>query len=194
MIEQFKPIELKLKGLLDSERFEHTIGVAHTAACMAMCYGEDVERAYQTGLLHDCGKYYKKDEFVKVCQENNVPISDFEYENPALLHAKLGAHYARTVYGVTDEEIISAIAYHTTGKPGMTVFEQIIYIADYIEPCREVVPHQAEIRKMAFEDLDKCMVMISKNTIDFLVSAGRPIDNITRDTYEYYKAKVEGHE
>ena len=190
MIEQFKPIELKLKELLDAERFEHTIGVAHTTACMAMCYGLDVERAYQAGLLHDCGKYYKKNEFIKVCEENHVPISDFEYENPALLHAKLGAHYARTVYGVTDEEMISAIAYHTTGKPGMTVFEQIIYIADYIEPCREVVPHQAEIRKMAFENLDKCMVMILKNTIDYLQEAGRAIDSITRDTYEYYAAKV----
>ena len=41
---------------LDAKRYEHTLGVAYTAAALAMRYGCDVKDAQTAGLLHDCAK------------------------------------------------------------------------------------------------------------------------------------------
>lgn len=68
-------------------------------------------------------------------------MTDVERENPFLLHAKLGAFLAMHKYHVEDEEIIGAILVHTTGKPGMTLLDKILYVADYIEPGRDKAPN-----------------------------------------------------
>ena len=60
-----------------------------------------------------------------------------EYESPFLLHAKLGAYLAETIYEVKDPEILHAIKVHTTGAADMSVLDKIIYIADFIEPGRD---------------------------------------------------------
>lgn len=190
MNDRIKQIEEQLKLELDTERYIHTIGVAYTAAAMAMCYGIDVSKAYLAGLLHDSAKCISNDEKLQICKDNGLPISPFELDNPFLLHAKLGAFFAETKYDINDEEILSAITYHTTGKPDMTLFEKIIYIADYIEPNRREVPHMKEIREYSFTNIDKAMVLILENTIGYIQSQNRPLDKITSDTYEYYKKVI----
>ena len=190
MKDQIKLIEEKLKAELDTDRYIHTIGVAYTAASMAMCHNEDVEKAYLAGLLHDSAKCLSKEEKIQICKDNDIEISDFEYDNPFLLHAKLGAFFAQNKYQVTDQSILSAITYHTTGKPNMTMFEKIIYIADYIEPNRREVPHMATIRELSFKDINKAMVLILENTIGYIKSQNKPIDQITMDTYNYYKQEI----
>ncbi|MBE6013958.1 MAG: HD domain-containing protein [Lachnospiraceae bacterium] len=190
MKDGIKELQVLLKDTLDEDRYVHTIGVAYTAASMAMCHGADVDKAFLAGLLHDCAKCYTNDEYLQICKEEGVPISVFEYENPFLLHAKLGAHYAKKKYGVDDTEILSSITYHTTGRPDMSLLELIIYIADYIEPGRRVLPHMETIRALAFSNLNKCMVLILENTIGYLKEKNRPIDQITNDTYEFYKKQV----
>ena len=181
-------LEKKIKKVQDAERFHHTQGVMYTAAALAMAHGADVERARLAGLLHDCGKsVVPNNEKAKVCDEYGIKISDFERKNPHLLHGKLGAYYARKKYGVKDDEICSAIVYHTTGRPGMTALEQIVFIADYIEPDRDEMPRLGEVRKMAFTDMDKCTEMIMSDTLQHLKDTNRPIDDETRLAYEYYR-------
>ena len=142
-----KQIEIrkKLKKKLDTARYEHTLGVAYTAACLAMRYGADIQKAEVAGLLHDCAKCIPDEEKLQKCEKHHLPISDAERKNPSLLHAKLGAYYARQKYGITDEEILGAITWHTTGKPEMTLLEEIVFIADYIEPDRDRAPNLEEI-------------------------------------------------
>ena len=72
-----------------------------------------------------------------MCEKNKIEITEFERNNPFLIHAKLGAFLAKDKYKVEDPEILSAITWHTTGKEDMTLLEKIIYIADYIEPARK---------------------------------------------------------
>lgn len=177
----------KLKGKLSAKRFEHSIGVEYTAGTMAFMYGVDYEKALIAGLLHDCAKYVSNDKKIAKCYKRKIPISDCEYRNPELLHAKLSAAYAKEKYGVSDKEILSAIACHTTGKPAMTMLEKIIYIADYIEPNRTVLPEMDSIRKEAYTDLDQCMLHILHNSMQYLCKKGSALDPITKDTYEYYK-------
>lgn len=179
-------IQNKLKNKLSEHRYIHTIGVAYTASCMAMKYSCDIDKAFLAGLLHDCAKYMNNDEFIKFATQNDIKISDAEKNKPDLLHAKIGAYFAKEKYGIKDKEIISAIRFHTTGKPNMSIFEKIIYIADYIEPGRDKMPRLDVIRKVAFEDLDQCLCMILEDSVEYLKKSGMNIDNTTIETYEFY--------
>lgn len=176
-----------LKEYMDGSRFEHTIGVMDTAACLAMRYGADMEKALIAGLLHDCAKCMPDSKKVKICMKNHIPMSETEEKNPFLLHAKVGAYIAKEKYGVDDEEILQAIACHTTGKPAMTLLEKIIYIADYIEPMRNKAANLPEVRRMAFEDLDLALFKIFSDTLLYLKDTSKSLDAMTVQAYEYYK-------
>ena len=188
MTEQILKMQKKLKSELDYYRYEHTMGVMHTAACLAMRYDEDVERALIAGLLHDCAKCIPADEKIKMCKKNHIEISAAEKSNPGLLHAKLGAFLAKEKYGITDEGILRAITFHTTGCPEMTLLDKIIYIADYIEAGRKPLPNMEEVRKLAFCDLDACLYRILKDSLVYLESKGNVVDPMTEKTYLYYKS------
>ena len=123
-------IRKRLKKELDKGRYEHTKGVMYTAGCMAMAYETSIEQAMLAGLLHDCAKCIPDDEKLQICEEHDIPINAVEYESPFLLHAKLGAYLAETVYEVKDPEILHAIKVHTTGAPDMSTLDKIIYIAE----------------------------------------------------------------
>lgn len=175
-----------LKKKLPPKRYVHSIGVEYTAACMAFVYGEDVERCRLAGLLHDNAKYMSDDEKLKKAEKHHLPIHDCERRNPDLLHGKLGAYYAEKRFGITDPEILSAITYHTTGKPDMTLLEKIIFVADFIEPNRRMIAELPEIRKEAMTDLDKCVVHILRRTLEYLSVKGVAIDDMTEKTYDFY--------
>lgn len=191
-----KELLADLRATLRPQRYLHTLGVAYTAANLAACYmdGEaDVKRAKRAGLLHDCAKYLTNREMLTLCDEYGVSLTKCECDNPVLLHAKLGAYLAQHRYGM-DEEICSAIACHTTGKPKMTTLEKIIYVADYIEPRRKMncKPYSlSEIRKQCFRDLDKGMLMILTNTVQYLQKADMAVDEMTLQTYEYYREQIQ---
>ncbi|MBE5881709.1 MAG: HD domain-containing protein [Lachnospiraceae bacterium] len=176
-----------MKKKLDDKRYLHTLSVAYTAGCMAMRYGYDPYKAYLAGLLHDNAKCITHGKKLSLCAKFGLEISPVERENPDLLHARLGSFLAREKYEVEDEDIISAIAYHTTGKPDMTMLEKIIYISDYIEIHRKPLPNMEEIRTLAFSDIDACMLRILESTITYLTEKKADIDEITLETYDFYK-------
>ena len=176
----------KLKSRLDPMRYEHSLSVSFTCMNLAMRYGYDIDKAELAGLLHDCAKCIPAKKKLKICKDNKIPVTDFEREHTFLLHAKVGAWVAREKYGVTDPEILSAITWHTTGKENMTLLEKIVYIADYIEPARNKAPRLAEIRKIAFENLDLCMYEILHDTLEYLDDDPQDIDQATIQAYNYY--------
>lgn len=183
---------IKIRELLSEKmnpkRMEHILGVEYTATCLAMRYGVDLEQAALAGLLHDCAKHLSRDKKFEECERFGITINKFEKRNPELLHAKLGACYAKEKYGVEDEAVLSAIACHTTGKPHMSNLDKIIYIADYIEPNRNKAPKLPMLRKLAFENLDQCLLTILENTVEFLQGTSLAIDELTLETYEYYRS------
>lgn len=182
-----KKIEKKLRKILDRERYMHTMGVMYTAAALAMAHQADMEQAMYAGLLHDCAKCMPNEEKLQLCEEYGLPIRESERRCPFLLHAKLGAYFAEQEYKVTDPMVLHAIQAHTTGTPGMNTLDKIIYIADYIEPNRDVAPNLPEIRALAFEDLDAAMLRILHDTLDYLQEKGGELDPMTVKTYEYFK-------
>ena len=104
-IYDYKTIKKTLIKQLSAKRYEHTIGVAYTAASLAMRYFSDIEKAYLAGLLHDCAKCIETDEKIALCKKYKVKLTPFEVENPFLSHAKLGSCLAEKKYGVEDPEI-----------------------------------------------------------------------------------------
>ena len=187
-------IRRKMMTELDKDRYEHTLGVMYTAASLAMRYDEDIEKALIAGLLHDCAKCLSGDTKIKLCKKYHLNVSEGEKENPRLIHAKLGAFLAAKKYHIKDKDIINAIASHTTGCPHMSLLDKIIYIADYIEPGRKELPNMAEVRKLAFTDIDACLYRILKDSLEYLTGMNVPIDPMTEKTYLYYKSKREEKE
>ena len=182
-------IRKQLIKALDSKRYEHTQGVAYTSAALAMRYGEDIRKAEIAGLLHDCAKCFDNEKKFNICKKNDISISDAEQRNPFLLHAKVGGHLAKTKYKIDDEDIINAILYHTTGRPGMSLLEKIVYIADYIEPGRDHEPNLDEVRSLSFQDLDEALLRILEDILVHLKESSKEIDPMTQMTYEFYKRK-----
>lgn len=187
-------MQKKLKKYVDEMRYIHTQGVMYTAAALAMCYGIDLERTQVAGLLHDCAKCIPNAKKLKLCQEHNIPVSDIEKKSPYLLHSRLGAYIAKEKYGVEDQEILDAIACHTTGKPGMTMLEKIIFISDYIEPNRTKAPNLDRIRELAFTDIDFAVYITLRDTLLYLEQEKACLDNQTVVAYNYYKDLMENEE
>ena len=177
----------QLEKELKPDRFDHTLGVAYTAASMAFVHGADVEKALIAGYLHDCAKCMTHEEQIKICEKNKIDITDVERRNHSLLHAKVGMYIARTRYDVYDPEILNAIRWHTTGKEDMSLLEKIIYIADFIEPNRKPLEGLPVIRKEAYEDIDRCLAHILHDSVIYLQTIGKECDESTMNAYEFYK-------
>lgn len=186
-----KKIRSKLEKEQDSKRYEHTLGVASTAQMLAVLYGQDPQSAYIAGLLHDCAKCFTNKKRLNICHKKNILITEVEERNPFLLHAKVGRYIAEKDYGVDDPDILNAIAYHTTGRPQMSLLEKIVFIADYIEPGRKNAANLTEIRRLAFRDLDHALLQILQDTLSYLNASGNEIDEMTQKTYLYYKSQGE---
>lgn len=179
-------IQSKIKKVLSEKRYEHSLGVAYTAYFLAVRYGEDPCRARLAGILHDCAKQLGDEKTIELCKKNKISISEVERNNPFLLHGKVGALIAEKKFKIQDKDILNAITYHTTGRPGMSLLEKIIYIADYIEPNRNQAPNLELIRKLAFDDLDLCLLKILESTINYINDKESELDPVTVETYNYY--------
>lgn len=181
-----------LKSNLDSERYEHSIGVAQTAAELAEKFGLDKEKAYVAGLLHDCAKCLPKEEQLQLLQ-NKLNVEECEMINPKTFHAPVGAYYAKNMFGVKDEEILSAIRWHTIGKLEMSDFEKIIFVADKIEPRTRPQSYidfiKPELDKP--NGLDMALLACFKGTIKSLVDRNLKICVSTIEIYNELLRKYE---
>lgn len=184
-----KTLRKQMEKVQDEKRYEHTLGVAFTAASLAMRYGTDVKQAQVAGLLHDCAKCMTNEERMSICKKNKLEVTPVEKANPFLLHAKVGAFLAKEKYGIQDEEILSAVRFHTTGRPNMTLLEKIVFTADYIEPSRKTAPNLDEVRTLAFQNLDMALCKILSDTLDYLDTVDQEIDPMTKETYDYYNGE-----
>ena len=145
-----------VRGRLSDKRYEHTINVKKMAVKLAKHYGADEEQAALAALLHDSSPVW---------------------------HGVCAAILARTEWGVTDEAVLSAIACHTAGKPGMTLLDKILYLADMTSAERDWDGVE-KLRRLELKDLDAAMLAALKQTNDFVLSQGKPLDPMSKAAYE----------
>lgn len=166
-----------LEESIAGKRFKHSVAVYETALAMAKSHKlskELTEKIAVSALLHDCGREVPTKESAAKAQELGVAITEIEIQQPILLHAKLGVYFAKTKYGVVDEEILDGISFHTTGKANMSVLAMVVFLADMIEPARDF-PGVEELRKLAHKDLEAAMLQAYCNTIKYLIKEGQLI-------------------
>lgn len=170
---------------LKHQRIPHVLGTEQEAVRLAQRYGADVEKAQVAALLHDCTKKLDMPQQLALCRKYGIELDELEQQTLKLLHSKTGAAIARDVFGV-DEEIYSAIWYHTTGHANMTKLEKIIYLADYIEPSRDF-PGVDALRKACYEDLDKGLLKGLEMTVEEMTAMGNPVHPATLEARDWLK-------
>lgn len=180
-------INAKLHSVLTPKRYKHTQGVAQESLQLAQRYGADTDKAYIAGLLHDCAKCFTDEEKLKLCEKYDLVLDDILKSQPDLTHSFLGAKLAYEEYGIEDSEILDAIAYHTTGRPNMSLLEKIVFIADYIEPNRDYFEGLDKIRELAYADIDKAVIYSLENTINYNKNKNRIIHPLGIAALRYLK-------
>lgn len=173
-----------LKNNLNEERYIHTLGTADCAKELAKQYNLDEEKAYLAGLLHDCAKCFSTEKLLDIIK-TNLKVEESEMQNYKTLHAPVSAYIAKKKFGVTDEEILSAIRWHTLGKLEMSNFEKIIFIADKIEPNTRDAEYAKKIRELMNEEngLNKALLKLYKETIKSLCKRNLKICLLTIEIY-----------
>ena len=172
MTKSYKEMRAILETQLKPARYQHSIGVADTAAALARRFGMNEERARVAGLLHDCGRVYETAELLAEARRRRIPIGKIEFAMPLLLHAYVGAYLIYEVYGVDDAAIAQAVWRHTVGGANMTALDKIIYFADMIEPSRDY-PEAEHLRALArTASLDEMTLVGLTESIRFVVQKG----------------------
>lgn len=121
---------------LSDYRFYHSLCVAEAAKSLAKRYGADEHKAEVAGILHDLMKESSASEQLEVIAKAGMALTPLEKSSIKFYHQVSGAAYAKSVLGVDDDEIVSAIRYHTTGRADMTLMQEIVYLADFISADR----------------------------------------------------------
>lgn len=183
----FQQIQDRVKELLDQKRYEHTLRVVETADLLAKRFGADVEKTRLAALLHDVCKQMDEEFMKKYVVKYNLDIKLLDYPTE-VLHGPVASVYIQEEFGVEDEEIRMAIANHTFGRTHMSLLEQVIFIADYIEPGRNH-PHLEEVSKVAETDLEEAVRLAAKYTLVYLINSDQSIYPSLLKCYNYYNIK-----
>jgi len=187
----FKWAKAKLKSRLSARRFKHTLGVVEESEKLAKHYKADITKARWAALLHDCAKEYSGAKKHALCHHWNIPLDPILESQIDITHSLLGAESAKHDYYVNDPEILQAIRYHTTGNKDMTVLDKIITLADFIDPYREDYEPLKEMRKYAYESMDKSLAIGTKFTIDTIISKGGVIHKWSRDALNDFEKTMD---
>ena len=179
-----------VKGRLSEKRYQHTLNVKKMAVKLARRYGVNEEKAALAALLHDAAKEIPKEEMKAWMAQYPQYAEGGESRPIPVWHGVCAAILARTEWGVTDEAVLSAIACHTAGKPGMTKLDKIVYLADMTSKERDW-PGVNKLRRLEMKDLDAAMLAALKQTNDFVLSQGKPLDPMSKAAYDDILAQVE---
>ena len=171
-----------IRRRLGDYRFRHSLCVAEEARRLAQKYGADPAKAYTAGILHDIMKDTDPAAQMQMMQEYGAVLDNIEKDSPTLWHARSGEVFLRNILGVTDGEILSAVRYHTTGRAGMSLLEQVVFTADFTSADRDY-PDVDVMRAKADRSLTAAMRYGVEYTIRDLQSRGRAVHPDTLDLY-----------
>lgn len=161
---------------LSPDRFRHSLGTEKCAFDLAARFGADSEKAALAGILHDIAREIPDNELVRLAAEHCIILRKEDKKNPILLHGRLAAALVRQEFGITDPCVLGAIAYHISGRRGWTKLEQILYLADKVEPTRDY-PGVDYVRKIIAEgDFDCALYVSLRNGLRYARERSRALD------------------
>lgn len=190
-MDSIREIKEYIERNYSEKRKIHTEGVRVTAMELARRYGADPAKAELAALFHDMYRGVSENSlnyYVK-----HLGLDEKYMNNCNLAHGKIAAIVMKRDFDISDDDIVNAVSYHTTGRENMSLLEKIIYLADAIEPNR-VYPGVDELRKLADEDLDKACLSSLTNTINFVRASGKYLDEETVRAKEDLERKIKEKE
>ncbi|MBK5253036.1 MAG: bis(5'-nucleosyl)-tetraphosphatase (symmetrical) YqeK [Peptostreptococcaceae bacterium] len=176
-----------LENNLTPEKLMHTEGVISMAVKLAEIYGADITKARIAGKYHDMAKCFDDGMLDGYIEYYSLPENYIG--KPNISHAKVAAEMMRDKYSIKDKEILNAVSYHTTGRAGMMLLEEIIYVADAIEVNRNYEGVEL-LRDLALKDLDGTCLKIINSTIDRVNSKDMYLDEDTYAAKKYIEDKI----
>ena len=174
-----------LKSMLSQKRYQHSLNVAAECRKLAEKYGEDPDKAYFAGLLHDICKELPAEEQKELVLKSGYAVCREELETRSLWHAIAGAYYVKSKFGVEDIDILDSIRFHTVGRAGMTRLEEIVYLGDLISAERDYKDVD-KMRKITYISLDEAMLEAFSFSIKNQVKKNGVIPLCTVEGYNFY--------
>jgi predicted HD superfamily hydrolase involved in NAD metabolism len=162
------------KHLGQQHRYAHCVRVARMSENLARAHGADPHKARLAGMLHDLARLYPAERLLRESTEFGLPVDDYAREHPVVLHAPLSAYLARSMFGIADAQVLSAIAKHTLGAREMSPLDCILYLADGLEPGRDF-SERARLAAVAERDLNEAMRATIASTLRYLMQRNLPI-------------------
>lgn len=179
-----------LKRALKQPRFEHVLRVEKTAIALAERNQVNIEKASIAGLVHDYAKQRPDADFIQVIAQKQLDPELLDYGN-AIWHGIVGAEMIKDELQLFNEDILNAVRHHTTGAAVMSKLEQVIYMADYIEPGRDF-EGVAQARQVTQTSLAAGVALQTKQTLSYLIKHDRPVYPKTIETYNAWVAGLGG--
>ncbi len=186
--------EIKTASMSEKRR-AHTLAVEDMVARLAGLYMPDKTNILRaSALLHDITKELTVGEHAKILREHGIEPTKADLIAEKTLHARTAALLIPEKYPeFADDEVISAVRWHTTGHASMTLTEKLVYLADYIDDTRRF-PDCVRLREMFWSNepnkmsrgerlahLDRVLIESFKMTVASLVDEERPISTDTVD-------------
>ncbi|CQR25851.1 HD superfamily hydrolase [Streptococcus varani] len=174
----------KVASSMSEKRFRHVLRVERAALELAERYDCDATKASLAALLHDVAKEVEDAVFLRLIDQEKLD-PDLKKWGNNIWHGVVGAYLISSEFGLQDQEILQAIQRHTVGSADMTVLDEVLYVADYIEPGRDF-PGVDKARSIAKESLDKAVAFETAQTVAHLAKKAIPIYPQTIETYNAY--------
>ncbi len=181
-----KELIAKVKEQVSEKRFKHILGVEQAALELAQANDYELEKASVAALVHDYAKERSEAEFKALIVQTGLEQDLLNWNN-FIWHGVVGAEIIKKELKITDEEILNAVRRHTVGAKEMTMLDQIVYVADYIEPGRDF-PGVDQARQLAAESLRAAVEFETKHTLLYLMNNNKTIYPAAILTYNAYVA------
>lgn len=182
-----------IKSKTDSALFRHSIATQEMAVRLAGIYNVDHQKAMMAGLLHDCAKSLSRKELLYYAERFDIPLDEIRIAQPGLLHAPVGAKLVEVELGITDDEILHAIAVHNTGSRDMSGLDKILYLADATEANRDY-PGVEHIRDISLKgDLDMALLTTIEMKIRYVMERKALLHPMSVDTRNDVLKRIKCH-
>lgn len=182
MLLTYEELDALVKSRLGKKRYEHTIAVTKLSLELAKQYGIPTELALNAAMLHDITKQESIDTQLQMIEKSDIMNDNILAENENIYHSITAYIYAKNTLKIDNQDVLNAIRYHTTGRKNMSILEKIIFTADTVSYDR-TYKDAKRLRELSFEDINECILLITKFLITDLINKQSVINVNTIECY-----------
>lgn len=185
-IKKIEEIRQYTEKSVKKSRYEHSVRVAEMCARLCRYYNLDENEGYLAGIGHDMCKDMNDEDVVEWAKKDGNPVSDFDMKKPSLLHGRAAAVMMKENFGITNKNILEAVANHTSGKLKMCDLTKCLFLADKIEPGRpqSTDEYRANLFKLT---LDEMLESVLVENYEYVTGKGYDVYPGTQEMIDYYK-------